>query len=946
MSSRSKVWIHGWTATVLLAAGWVPSQIFADAVGGPPCFLPLTVPPEPVLAAGFEPDDDTEALEAAMAGKTLVKAPGTDLNLMMSWESALAADRSNPLRLSVIQGNSLRVSTDGGSTFQPAVNVAASLAATHAGIGDGVPAYDSQGRLFVTFLGNPLVGGGWDVFVGQFDPVDGSLVSGPFNVGDQIGILTGMTADKPWLAADSLVASPSTDRLYVVFAVTGGAVTGNWEIYAATSNDQGATWTRSNRTGTVSGPISPADASDGRCWAPHVAVAVNGDAYVTYHGQPGFLPSGTPDGTSGRVSMLRSIDAGASFTPVQRPFGPGEADTTTNGQHTAEALPGARFWTIGNEQAFILPDPEKECTLHVVTADDPDNDPGMGDGSDVVMASTADCGLSFASPQKIDDGPVGTWQVFPTAAIDPVTGAIAVTWLDNRDSGSFPAGSAGNSRIDLRLRTSLNSGQSWFGSTKVNDVSIDADASNATIGSNNPPTYRIGEYNGIVFSECTAHMTWAGDPVTGGNMDTYYDADPEAGGDLENPLISCPADVTLTCSQSTDPSNTGEAGIEDNCDQNPDVIFFDTSDGGSCPPTPVIDNITRTWSGLDAAGNTATCQQLISIQDFSAPTLLAPNDTVRICDGVGGLPAEHPQIQGWLGSASAFDDCGEAELTIGGVPDLFPVDCGSGLETVITFSAIDECGNSVGEQASMRVTDPFPPELTPPAPATLECRAAGGTPSNHPDVLAWVDSAAASDNCGVVDVTLDGPALLPGSCAGIETQVDLIATDGCGTLASVSSAVTVIDTLPPAIGGEIVQQVLRDPDHGYRCFQGVRDQAHVVDRCGSLPIQREIACESSQCDDAPCPQYPGQEGDGSTIDDCTYDPVADLLCARAERAETNPEGRRYAVTLTATDACGFARNAQIMDIFVPLGCPEGDGACLFRDGFESGDPLAWTASSH
>ena len=77
--------------------------------------------------------------------------------------------------------------------------------------------------------------------------------------------------------------------------------------------------------------------------------------------------------------------------------------------------------------------------------------------------------------------------------------------------------------------------------------------------------------------------------------------------DTTAPLLVPPANVTIDCLASVDPSNTGAASAIDNCDGTPTVEFSDTA-SGSCPTV-----VTRTWSAVDACGNTETSQQIITL---------------------------------------------------------------------------------------------------------------------------------------------------------------------------------------------------------------------------------------------------------------------------------------------------------------------------------------------
>ena len=71
--------------------------------------------------------------------------------------------------------------------------------------------------------------------------------------------------------------------------------------------------------------------------------------------------------------------------------------------------------------------------------------------------------------------------------------------------------------------------------------------------------------------------------------------------DSAAPIISCPMDVTIQCSGSTDPMSTGNATASDNCDISPLVTFSDVTAGGTCPQGVAI---TRTWVATDAVSYT------------------------------------------------------------------------------------------------------------------------------------------------------------------------------------------------------------------------------------------------------------------------------------------------------------------------------------------------------
>lgn len=97
--------------------------------------------------------------------------------------------------------------------------------------------------------------------------------------------------------------------------------------------------------------------------------------------------------------------------------------------------------------------------------------------------------------------------------------------------------------------------------------------------------------------------------------------------DTEDPLITCPGDVTIECDESDHPDHTGFATATDNCG----IDIIDWSDNQSTPVCIGTYTITRTWTATDVNGNTATCSQTINVEDTTVPTFTAPADVTLDC---------------------------------------------------------------------------------------------------------------------------------------------------------------------------------------------------------------------------------------------------------------------------------------------------------------------------
>jgi hypothetical protein len=421
---------------------------------------------------------------------------GTDVPAGGRAESTIAVNPLDPNNIAVasndISGQSLRISIDGGATFSAATVPSVPL---YTNVGDPSIAFDSQGRLFWTHLAERrrFPGrGNADVFISQVDPATGAILAGyPVNVSAGAGIpaSAGSYNHKEWIAVDRFEDSPFQDRIYVAWTdgrpPIGTAVT-------AFSSDQGITWS----TGLIL-----FESTDDFPFT-HNAVAANGDAYVAYNHRP--LDT---IGESGQVIVHRSTDGGVSYPQMSVAYAPGAADVTSNNQwFKSRRLYKSVSLIGGSRQPWVLPDPVNINNVYVVSSDDPTNlDHGAGfDDLAVYIVRSLNQGLSWSAPAQIDSGPGTSHQIHPTAAIDDLTGCVAVTWYDSR---AELTNADGNFLLDVYLTSSGDGGLTFSPEFLINDVPFDPDAG--------APSGFIGEYNGVAVDNRIAHATW-----TGNNTDT------------------------------------------------------------------------------------------------------------------------------------------------------------------------------------------------------------------------------------------------------------------------------------------------------------------------------------------------------------------------------------------------------------------------------------------
>ena len=232
-------------------------------------------------------------------------------------------------------------------------------------------------------------------------------------------------------------------------------------------------------------------------------------------------------------------------------------------------------------------------------------------------------------------------------------------------------------------------------------------------------------------------------------------------------------ELTLECDES-EPNVAPTFG--DNCDDNLDI----TAISGITNVSDCGWDVERAWTATDDCGNSTTVTQVIHFLDTTAPVLTVPADAVVDCDNGDSTPAN-------TGMAAATDNCSTPEITF--EDGLASDDCPATFER--TWTATDDCGNTVSDVQLITINDDTNPILDAPADITIEC-----DESTDPDNTG---SATATDNCSVPTVWYtDGP--ITGSCP--QTLIRTWhAEDPCGNVASEDQVITIEDTTPPVAPG-------------------------------------------------------------------------------------------------------------------------------------------------
>jgi hypothetical protein len=267
--------------------------------------------------------------------------------------------------------------------------------------------------------------------------------------------------------------------------------------------------------------------------------------------------------------------------------------------------------------------------------------------------------------------------------------------------------------------------------------------------------------------------------------------------DTSPPALTAPADLTVECDESTDPSNTGHATATDGCDAAPTISYSDETIPGSCPEEYVI---VRTWTATDACGNSTSDVQTIAVVDTTAPVLTLPADVTVECDE-SVAPSD-------TGYAAATDNCDASPAT--SYTDVeTPGSCPQEKTIARTWTATDACGNSTSGVQTITVVDTTPPVITCNIPGTI-------VPPDAPIQF----TATAADNCDgdplvvitgydcfkttkkgkqidkkascVVDVIGDSVTILDTGGAGDHIIWNVLTIDGCGNASERTCEVDVV----------------------------------------------------------------------------------------------------------------------------------------------------------
>ncbi|UKN03872.1 PKD domain-containing protein [Paracrocinitomix mangrovi] len=374
------------------------------------------------------------------------------------------------------------------------------------------------------------------------------------------------------------------------------------------------------------------------------------------------------------------------------------------------------------------------------------------------------------------------------------------------------------------------------------------------------------------------------------------------------PTGTAPADITVECIG--DVPAADPALITDEADNNgvPTVAHVgDVSDGQSCPET-----ITRTYSITDQCGNVITVDQIITVNDITAPT--ASNPAAVVVECIADVPAVDVAVV-----TDEADNC-TVNPTVTHVGDASD---GNTCPEVITrtYRITDDCGNFVDVFQTITVDDITPPLGTAPAAVTVQCSA--DVPAADPALVTGVlDNCTANPTVNFVGDASDG-----NTCPEVITRTYEI-VDDCGNTTTVTQTITVDDTTPPTASNPASTTIPGGP-------APAPDPNVVIDEADNCTANPVVAFVSQVSDNNPCPEtitytYSVTDDCGNTInvthDVIITDPIlptaSNPLPVTVECIGDVPAPDPAVVTDEADNNIGAPVVAWVSDVSDGNTCPE------------------------
>jgi hypothetical protein len=289
----------------------------------------------------------------------------------------------------------------------------------------------------------------------------------------------GQFNDKPMIAVDTNPSSQHANTVYVAWDTTANGNGG--------PSSSGIQFSRSTDGGqTFSTPLVISDTGSGQRFGigADPFIGPDGRVYVAWHD------------ISNAILVRGSADGGDSFGAI----------TTVAATRIAfdalippQNLRGALVYpACGADQSAGPFHGRLYCSWM---------DRNVQGNTDIFLATSTNQGATWSAPLTVNDDSNGSYQFNQWLAVDPVTGAVDLSWNDSRNDTT-------NASTDIFFAQSTNGGASVSPNVRITSAPTNETVAGADLGN------QYGDYEGIAAFGGSIHPIWT-DRRAGGTVDGF-----------------------------------------------------------------------------------------------------------------------------------------------------------------------------------------------------------------------------------------------------------------------------------------------------------------------------------------------------------------------------------------------------------------------------------------
>ena len=282
-------------------------------------------------------------------------------------------------------------------------------------------------------------------------------------------------------------------------------------------------------------------------------------------------------------------------------------------------------------------------------------------------------------------------------------------------------------------------------------------------------------------------VTYSGTDQCGNPISTTCNATVTSGGPA---VVTCPTITPVSCVSAANfvaPLATYTGPCNNNGSIGGTVTSMDFDCGGG--------TLTVTYNGTDQCNNTIGTTCSVIVTGSEPATITCPSLPTVACDQIGGIQ---------IPTANFTGGCNNNGVASGMITSQ-NVDCNGGSIT-ITYTALDNCGNTLSRDCAVTVTGT--------GPATISCPS---LPSVACDQIAGYQVPAATftgacNNTGTVAGSISSNNF---DCNGGSLVVTYSGTDACGNAISTTCTATVTSGAPAVVSCPTLASVSCDQANGF-----------------------------------------------------------------------------------------------------------------------------------